>query len=129
MGGPDNESTKNPSFPPKPGMSFGNAAGAYSRDAFRVILDSQSETKVRAALKAGQIPRLNVPHALEWLEEQAAPREADKTFTENAYRDREVTAAERSADAAVQSARYAAVAIIISLIALAASLYPLIKGP
>ena len=44
----------------------------YTREAFRAILARQPEWKIRAALEEGNIPRSNVAHAIEWLEEQAS---------------------------------------------------------
>lgn len=42
----------------------------YTREAFRAILARQPEWKIRAALEEGNIPRFNVEHVIEWLEDR-----------------------------------------------------------
>ncbi|PQO94794.1 hypothetical protein C5614_19655 [Massilia phosphatilytica] len=54
----------------QPELATYPAPFVYTREAFRAILARQPEWKIRAALEEGNIPRFNVKHVIEWLEEK-----------------------------------------------------------
>jgi hypothetical protein len=97
----------------------------YSEEAFEVLLQRQTEGRLRAALEAGEIPRRNEARARERLDELVAIREQGEKAIEDGRREREIAASERAAMAAERSARWAALAVFISLAALLVATLPL----
>jgi hypothetical protein len=59
----------------KPDHAAETKTSLYTREAFRTLLARQPEWKIRAALEEGNIPRSNIEHAVEWLQEQEQERQ------------------------------------------------------
>lgn len=111
--------------------SMGNSTGTLSRDAFSTVLERQTVSRVRAAIEAKEINPKNLPQALEWIAGKENESSAKQAAKEERWREREIAAAEVSAEAAKVSAdearRNSRIAMAAAFIAMIAAITAFFK--